>query len=58
MLTAGLCGLIAVLAIPTSLEVLIFTGRSSTPLKAYRRYVQTIRHTMNWYEEELIPGSK
>ncbi|XP_039447703.1 uncharacterized protein LOC120426947 isoform X1 [Culex pipiens pallens] len=58
MLTAGLCGLIAVLAIPTSLEVLIFTGRSSTPLKAYRRYVQTIRHTMNWYEEELVPGSK
>uniref|UniRef100_A0A1Q3FB47 Putative conserved plasma membrane protein n=1 Tax=Culex tarsalis TaxID=7177 RepID=A0A1Q3FB47_CULTA len=58
IVTGALCGLISVLAIPSILDVLIFTRRSSSPMTAYRRYVLTILHTTNWYDEELKPGSK
>ncbi|XP_058818382.1 uncharacterized protein LOC131681561 [Topomyia yanbarensis] len=56
-MTAALCGLIAVFAIPAILDVLMFTNKSSVPETAYRRYVLTILHTLNWYWEELKPGS-
>lgn len=55
--TAALCGLISVFAIPSILEVLIFTGRSSSPVTAYKRYVLTVLHTLNWYSYDLKPGS-
>lgn len=58
IVTAGFCGLISVLAIPSILDVLIFTNRSSTPVTAYKRYVLTVLHSFNWYNEELRPGSK
>ncbi|XP_065085603.1 uncharacterized protein LOC135707681 isoform X2 [Ochlerotatus camptorhynchus] len=58
VVTAGFCGLISVLAIPSILEVLIFTQQSSTTTTAYKRYVLTVLHTLNWYFEELRPGSK
>ncbi|XP_055599490.1 uncharacterized protein LOC129748775 isoform X2 [Uranotaenia lowii] len=57
MFVAMLCGLLSVLAIPSILSVLIYTKQSSTPLSAYRRYVATIMHILNWYFEDLTPGS-
>lgn len=57
IVTAGFCGLISVLSIPSIQDVLIFTGRSSTLTTAYKRYVLTVLHTLNWYLEELRPGS-
>ncbi|XP_075146745.1 uncharacterized protein LOC142221095 [Haematobia irritans] len=45
-----LTGLVAVLAIPTILKVLICTRQSSTPTTAYKRYVRTMLHTRAWYK--------
>ncbi|EDW66894.2 uncharacterized protein [Drosophila virilis] len=50
VMTSGmLAGLIAVLAIPSILRVLICTRQSSNALTAYRRYLRTIFHTHAWY---------
>lgn len=50
MMTSGmLAGLIAVLAIPSILRVLICTRQSSNTLSAYRRYLRTIFHVHAWY---------
>ncbi|KAM7361383.1 uncharacterized protein ACRADG_011587 [Cochliomyia hominivorax] len=50
-----LAGLVAVLAIPSILKVLICTRQSSTAATAYRRYVRTILHTASWYENSPTP---
>lgn len=53
-----LFGLLAVLAVPSILKILMCTKGSSTPCTAYKRYLQTIFHTICWYEHELKPGSR
>lgn len=58
MFTAKLIGLLSVLAVPSILKVLMHTRESSSPMTAYRRYMATIFHTMSWYDEELIEGSR
>lgn len=58
MFAGKLSGLIAVLAVPSILQILVHTKASSIPLTAYRRYLQTIFHTMSWYEEDLKVGSR
>ncbi|XP_073830964.1 uncharacterized protein [Musca autumnalis] len=45
-----LSGLVAVLAIPSILRVLMCTRQSSNPATAYRRYVRTLLHTNCWYK--------
>ncbi|XP_062712961.1 uncharacterized protein LOC109411220 [Aedes albopictus] len=57
MFVAKLCGLLVVLAVPSILNVLIYTNQSSTAVTAYRRYIATIMHTLNWYYEDLLPGT-
>lgn len=57
MFAGKMSGLLAVLSIPSILNVLMFTKGSGISLTAYRRYMQTIFHTMTWYEHELTPGS-
>ncbi|XP_055600658.1 uncharacterized protein LOC129749649 isoform X2 [Uranotaenia lowii] len=56
-INGALTGLISILAIPSILDVLIFTGQSSTPVTAFKRYVLTILHTLNWYSHDLKPGT-
>lgn len=58
MFLGKLMGLIAVIAIPTILNVLRETRNSGTPKTAYRRYIATIYHTFNWYDDELKPENK
>lgn len=58
MFAGKLCGLLAVLAVPSILKILICTKESSKPVTAYKRYLQTIFHTISWYEHELKPGSR
>ncbi|XP_017856515.1 PREDICTED: uncharacterized protein LOC108609272 [Drosophila arizonae] len=54
VMTSGmLAGLIAVLAIPSILRVLICTGQSSNALTAYRRYLRTIFHVHAWYFQPI-----
>ncbi|XP_055319056.1 uncharacterized protein LOC129576927 isoform X2 [Sitodiplosis mosellana] len=58
MMAGKLCGLLAVLAVPSILKILICTKASSCPFTAYKRYLETIFHTLCWYEDELKPGSR
>lgn len=53
-----LYGLIAVMAVPSVLNVLMFTKKSSTPSTAYRRYLLTILHFTIWYRDPLAPGTR
>lgn len=52
MMIAKLSGLLTLLAVPSILDILIFTKQSGTPCTAFRRYVSTILHTFVWYEKE------
>lgn len=58
MFAGKLCGLLSVLAVPSILKILVHTNKSSEPLTAYRRYMQTVFHVLVWYEEDLKPGSR
>ncbi|XP_022165470.1 uncharacterized protein LOC111030339 isoform X1 [Myzus persicae] len=49
MFASNLIGLILVLTVPTILDVLVFTNKSSDPYTAFRRYLDTIRHMLRWY---------
>lgn len=51
-------GLLAILAIPSILNVLVHTKRSSSDFTAYKRYIQTIYHTLTWFRHDLVPGSR
>ncbi|XP_071568632.1 uncharacterized protein [Temnothorax nylanderi] len=52
MMIAKLCGLVSLLAISTILDVIMFTKKSSTPCLAYRRYAETVLHTVVWHEKD------
>ncbi|XP_046401693.1 uncharacterized protein LOC124167727 [Ischnura elegans] len=59
MFAAKLCGLLAILAIPTILRVLSLTKQSGTPSTAFKRYLSTLDHMLSWYEGDLLePTSK
>ncbi|XP_055695428.1 uncharacterized protein LOC129797131 [Lutzomyia longipalpis] len=55
---SNLTGLICILAIQTILNVLICTKQSSTPKTAYRRYLATILHNVNFYSANPDVNSK
>lgn len=52
------CGLLAILATPTILNVLVHSNKSSSDMTAYKRYMQTIYHTLVWFRHDLKPGTK
>lgn len=51
-------GLLTILAIPSIIRVLIHTKKSSCDMSAYKRYMQTIYHTLAWFRNDLKPGTK
>ncbi|KAF0759981.1 DUF2236 domain-containing protein, partial [Aphis craccivora] len=53
MFASNLIGLILVLTVPTILDVLVFTNKSSDPYSAFRRYLDTIRHMLRWYRYDV-----
>ncbi|XP_065223822.1 uncharacterized protein LOC135847988 [Planococcus citri] len=53
MFVTKLCGLIVVLSVPSVLKVLILTGKSNTPARAFRRYIDTIANVQEWYCSDL-----
>lgn len=57
-MNACFMGLLAILAIPTILNILIFTNKSSTTYTAYKRYIQTVFHMLTWFRHPLKPGTK
>ncbi|XP_049298996.1 rubber oxygenase-like [Anopheles funestus] len=58
MFVGKLCGLLAIVTVPSILRILVHTNQSSEPRSAYRRYVATVMHTLEWYYEDLIPTSR
>ncbi|CRK89889.1 CLUMA_CG003621, isoform A [Clunio marinus] len=58
MVHALAIGLGAVAAVPSILEVLNFTKKSSTPALAYRRYKANAIHSQIWYKYPIKPGTK
>lgn len=58
MVNGKTAGLLGILAIPSILNVLIYTKASSVPQTAYRRYVETILHVLTWFEDDLKPGTR
>jgi len=53
ILLAHLSSLIMLLFAPSVLKPLIFTGKSETPKKSYRRYIATTVHVMSWYRGDI-----
>uniref|UniRef100_A0A182KG29 DUF2236 domain-containing protein n=1 Tax=Anopheles christyi TaxID=43041 RepID=A0A182KG29_9DIPT len=58
ILQANFCSLLVLLADPKGLRILEHTGKSSTTETARKRYVSTFVHMNDWYECELVPGSR
>ncbi|XP_054264017.1 uncharacterized protein LOC128987248 [Macrosteles quadrilineatus] len=59
LFVSKLSGLLVVLAVPSILKVLVLTGQSSHPLSAFRRYLDTISHMLEWYDGDLTnPNSR
>uniref|UniRef100_A0A182T9K7 DUF2236 domain-containing protein n=1 Tax=Anopheles maculatus TaxID=74869 RepID=A0A182T9K7_9DIPT len=58
ILQANFCSLLVLLADPKGLRILEHTGKSSTTETARKRYVSTFVHMSDWYECELVPGSR
>ncbi|CAL4212069.1 unnamed protein product, partial [Meganyctiphanes norvegica] len=59
MFTSKLVSLMCILAYESILKVLRFTGKSSTPQTAYRRYLGTLKHIISWYSGDIWdPQSK
>ncbi|KAG5890638.1 hypothetical protein JTB14_034928 [Gonioctena quinquepunctata] len=58
MFVGKLFGLLAILSIPSILNILIFTKMSGSDVSAYKRYMATIFHMMVWYQSDFQPGSK
>ncbi|KDR07972.1 hypothetical protein L798_02399, partial [Zootermopsis nevadensis] len=54
MFVAKLCGLLTILAIPSILRVLVLTRQSNEPVAAFRRYLVTMIHMLDWYEGDLL----
>lgn len=58
ILSTNLCGLILLLAFPKGLAILRATNKSNSVESARKRYVDTIMHTLSWYEMQLKNDSK
>ncbi|XP_063704779.1 uncharacterized protein LOC134834143 isoform X2 [Culicoides brevitarsis] len=56
--TSMLVGLLGLLAVPSIFNVLVATKNSSNALRAYRRYMATIFHTVNWFRYDLKPSTE
>uniref|UniRef100_A0A182WKY0 DUF2236 domain-containing protein n=1 Tax=Anopheles minimus TaxID=112268 RepID=A0A182WKY0_9DIPT len=58
ILQANFCGLMVLLADPKGLRILEHTNKSSTTESARKRYISTFMHMNDWYECDLVPGSR
>lgn len=58
ILMSNMAGLVLLLAVPNGLRVLHGTGKSSTAPAAQNRYIDTIQHTLSWYDYSLDNSTK
>jgi len=52
LLVNMMVGLYSLMFIQPIARVLHLTGRSSSPSAAFRRYLETIRHSLSWFQDE------
>ncbi|XP_072937255.1 uncharacterized protein [Epargyreus clarus] len=50
-------GLVSLLSVPSVLDTLIGTRRSSSTYTAYSRYRSTLAHVLSWTQYEMKPGT-
>lgn len=58
ILSTNLCGLVLLLAFPKGLAILRATNQSNTIEASRKRYVDTIMHSLSWYEVQLKNDSR
>ena len=50
MFACMLHGLVSLMYVPSVVGILIQTGQSDNPLKAFLRYLSTVNHVLEWYK--------
>lgn len=50
MFACMLHGLFSLMYVPSVVGVLVKTGKSDNPLKAFLRYLSTVNHILEWYK--------
>lgn len=58
ILMTNMAGLILLLSVPTGLKILHGTGKSNTAATARDRYIDTVLHTISWYDYPLDNSTK
>lgn len=58
LVLAEMLSLMMIFSYPNGLESLIFTGKSNTPFKSFKRYLSTVIRIRSWYSEDIWePGT-
>lgn len=59
LVLAEMLSLMILFSYPNSLQPLIFTGKSNTPFKSFKRYLSTVIRIRSWYSEDIWePGTE
>lgn len=58
MMSAMYFGLLSIIATPSILKILIHTKRSSSTVRAYRRYIKTVFNVLYWFREDFTKDSE
>ncbi|PNF18365.1 hypothetical protein B7P43_G13578 [Cryptotermes secundus] len=59
LVLAEMLSLMMILSYPNGLQPLIFTGKSNTPFKSFKRYLSTVIRVRSWYSEDIWePGTE
>jgi hypothetical protein len=58
LVLAEMLSLMMIFSHPASLQPLIFTGKSNTPFKSFKRYLSTVVRIRSWYSDDIWePGT-
>jgi hypothetical protein len=59
LVLAEMLSLMMIFSYPNGLQPLIFTGKSTTPFKSFKRYLSTVIRVRSWYSEDIWqPGTE
>lgn len=59
LVLAEMLSLMMIFSNPPSLQPLIFTGKSNTPFKSFKRYLSTVIRVRSWYSDDIWdPGTE
>lgn len=59
LVLAEMLSLMMIFSYPNGVQPLIFTGKSDTPFKSFKRYLSTVIRIRSWYSEDIWePGTE